>query len=164
MAELVDTIKEAKFIQALANNGGSIKEAYKVISPNSTEKALESNGSRFLSKISQDSSFNINKVLKDIKATPDLVLPEALRRAERSKKPSDYLNTVKFLAKLGNWGEQKDIFAGLKNDIDTEVIDIVRVRLKKSRKESRDLAVERNKCQVADIVEASNTKDTTVTQ
>lgn len=128
--EIGAEIKEAKFAKALVEHNGNATQAYKAISPNVTSESAAVLGSKLLRNIHRSS---IEQTLKEIGATPDFVLGEALKRAKNSKKDAHFLNTAKFLAKVGGWDQPKK---GLNLNIDgdsLEVIDVVRVRLKKKK-------------------------------
>ena len=126
-------IKEAKFAQALVAHNGNATEAYKVISPDVTHKSAGTLGARMLARVGCS---QIEQTLKDIGATPDIVLAEALNRANKSKGVRDYLDTARLLAKVGGWGDQKSGININLNDNTLEVVDIVRVRLRKASKDS----------------------------
>lgn len=153
--EIGKEIFHAKFTQELVNNGGNVGKAYKAVKPDVTDQSAQTLGSRTLKQFSVVQGLNINKVLEEIGATPKAVLGAAWESASKSKKTSDKVNVARLLAKIGAWDQNKDVFAGITNNIDTEVIDIVRVRLKKSRKDKPNIID-------ADVVEPS-TNDTPVT-
>jgi hypothetical protein len=156
--EVGKEIFTAQFTKALVENAGNAGKAYQSVKPDVTYQSAQTLGARTVKQLSLVQGLNINKVLEDIGATPKAVLGAAWESASKSKKTSDKVNVARLLAKIGAWDQNKDIFAGITNNIDTEVIDIVRVRLKKSRKEQPEIIESR-----ADVIDASIVDTTTNT-
>lgn len=127
-------IREAKFIQALAEHG-TAKEAYKAVNPHVTDGSAKELGSKALARIDHE---DINELYKRIGCTKDVVLTELWRRAQKTRKDSDFSKMTSLLAKIGGWEHKSSPLSELLSK-DMDLVEIIKVRLHK-RKQHKDLS------------------------
>jgi len=125
---LQKNIREAKFIGALIDNGGVIKDAYKATRPRVKDTTACSMGSQTLSKINIG---EINTILDGFGCSKVVALSGLWERMQRDRTVAGYGRGVDIIAKIAGWYAPKDQLRDLIAD-GLDLVEIVKVRLRKS--------------------------------
>lgn len=126
-------IKEAKFLKALVEHTGNATEAYKAIQPHVTRGSAEVGGSKALGELRNS---DITVLFEQIGCTKEAVISDLWTRMKNAK-DADFIKGTVVLAKVGGWEVKRDDWKTLL-DRDMDLVEVVKIRLRKS-KDVKDL-------------------------